>query len=52
MNHRAAQINDVPSYAHTFSLFSDFFLFSLFCMFFVHLPFIFSFFHKSAVKNR
>jgi hypothetical protein len=33
MNHRAAQINDVPSYAHTFSLFSDFFLFSCFVCF-------------------
>jgi hypothetical protein len=26
MNHRGAQINDVLAYAHTFSLYSDFFL--------------------------
>jgi hypothetical protein len=54
MNHRGAHINDVATYAHTFFIFLlNFFIFSLFCAaFFVHLPFIFSFFHKSATKTR
>jgi hypothetical protein len=48
MNHKGAQINDVPAYAHTFFSFSDFFVL---CGFFVHLPFIFSFFTKVLQKQ-
>jgi hypothetical protein len=57
MNHRGAQTNGVPAYAHIFYLSSDFFLFSnfffflCFLRFFVHLSFIFSFFHKSVEKQ-
>jgi hypothetical protein len=49
-NHKGAQINSVPAYAHSFSLFL---IFYLFCgAFFLHLPFYILFFHKSAAKIR
>jgi hypothetical protein len=49
MNHRGAQINGVPSYAHTFPLFPFFLCFvRLFCA----LAFYILFFHKSATKTR
>ena len=56
-NHRGAQINGVPAYAHSFSLFfSDFFLLLLFLcfvrLFCFALAFLYSFFYKSAAKTR
>jgi hypothetical protein len=49
-NHKGAQINGVPAYAHSF-FFSDFFLFFCFVCF-LHLTFYILFFHKSVVKIR
>jgi hypothetical protein len=50
MNHRGAQINGIPAYAHTFFSFFYFFFFVL-CGFFVRLPFIFYFFTKVPQKQ-
>jgi hypothetical protein len=56
-NHRGAQINGVPAYAHSFSLFfSDFFsssFFSLFCAAFLFCTclFIFPFFTRVPQKQ-
>jgi hypothetical protein len=54
MNHRGAQINGVPAYAHTFYPFSDYFIFfSLFCADFFCTCLLYSLlFHKSAAKTR
>jgi hypothetical protein len=49
-NHKGAQINGVPAYAHSF-FFSDFFLFFLFCMFFA-LDFLHSIFSQECRKNK
>jgi hypothetical protein len=53
-NHKGAQINGVPTYAHCFSLFLRFFLlfFFVLCCLFLHLPFYILFFHKSVIKTR
>jgi hypothetical protein len=50
-NHRGAQINGVPAYAHSFSLI--FFFFFLFCVVFLHSPFyILFFFSQECRKNK
>jgi hypothetical protein len=49
-NHKGTQINGVPAYAHSFSLFLIFFFFVLWDLF--HLPFYILVFHKSATKTR
>jgi hypothetical protein len=50
MNHRGAQINGVPAYAHTFYIFLIFFF--VLCGFFLHLSFYILFFHKKCHKNK
>jgi hypothetical protein len=52
MNHRCAQINGVPAYAHTFSLFLILFPISLFCAAFLCTCLLYYLFHKSAAKNK
>jgi hypothetical protein len=52
MNHRGAQINGVPAYAHTFSLFMTFSLFSLFCVDFLCTCLLYSFFTKCKKRYK